>query len=202
MTRIRIKRVYEAPAPDDGCRVLVDRLWPRGVRRDALHCDVWARDLAPSAGLRSWYHADPGDRWEEFRRRYTDELRASQAVREFVRGIEGADTVTLLYASKMRRRTMRSSCRSICRELPEGLQPRDLRDFRLALPRQRLEDDDFGLVGFGAGRRGFRRADEAVVGSRHDLRGDALRGVAYAGHAGRRRRNSSRSDASRGRCRV
>ena len=55
MTRIRIKRVYEAPAPDDGCRVLVDRLWPRGVRRDALHCDVWARDLAPSAGLRSWY---------------------------------------------------------------------------------------------------------------------------------------------------
>lgn len=83
MTRIRIKRVYEAPAPDDGCRVLVDRLWPRGVRRDALHCDVWARDLAPSAGLRSWYHADPGDRWEEF-----------------VRGIEGADTVTLLYASK------------------------------------------------------------------------------------------------------
>ena len=81
MTRIRIKRVYEAPAPDDGCRVLVDRLWPRGVRRDALHCDVWARDLAPSAGLRSWYHADPGDRWEEFRRRYTDELRASQAVR-------------------------------------------------------------------------------------------------------------------------
>ena len=75
MTRIRIKRVYEAPAPDDGCRVLVDRLWPRGVRRDALHCDVWARDLAPSAGLRSWYHADPGDRWEEFRRRYTDELR-------------------------------------------------------------------------------------------------------------------------------
>lgn len=81
---------------------------------------------------------------------------------------------------------MRSSCRSICRELPEGLQPRDLRDFRLALPRQRLEDDDFGLVGFGAGRRGFRRTDEAVVGSRHDLRGDALRGVAYAGHAGRR----------------
>ena len=53
MTRIRINRVYEPAAPDDGCRVLVDRLWPRGVRRDALHCDVWARDLAPSAGLRS-----------------------------------------------------------------------------------------------------------------------------------------------------
>ena len=111
MTRIRIKRVYEAPAPDDGCRVLVDRLWPRGVRRDALHCDVWARDLAPSAGLRSWYHADPGDRWEEFRRRYTDELRASQAVREFVRGIEGVDTVTLLYASKNAAGVFAESCR-------------------------------------------------------------------------------------------
>lgn len=92
MAQIRIKRVYEAPAPDDGCRVLVDRLWPRGVRRDALHYDIWARDIAPSAGLRSWYHADPGGRWEEFRRRYTDELRASQAVREFVRGIDGART--------------------------------------------------------------------------------------------------------------
>ena len=100
MTRIRIKRVYEAPAPDDGCRVLVDRLWPRGVRRDALHCDVWARDLAPSAGLRSWYHADPAGRWQEFRRRYTEELRGSQAVRDFVREIAGAGTVTLLYASK------------------------------------------------------------------------------------------------------
>lgn len=186
MTRIRIKRVYEAPAPDDGCRVLVDRLWPRGVRRDALHCDVWARDLAPSAGLRSWYHADPGDRWEEFRRRYTDELRASQAVREFVRGIEGADTVTLLYASKNAAENHALILQEYLQRAAEGLQPRDLRDFRLALPRQRLEDDDFGLVGFGAGRRGLRRADEAVVGSRHDLRGDALRGVAYAGHAGRR----------------
>ena len=94
MTRIRIKRVYEAPAPDDGCRVLVDRLWPRGVRRDALHCDVWARDLAPSAGLRSWYHADPGDRWEEFRRRYTDELRASQAVEKLWDAILKTSRVT------------------------------------------------------------------------------------------------------------
>lgn len=100
MARIRIKRVYEAPAPDDGCRVLVDKLWPRGVRKDALHYDIWAKDLAPSAELRIWYHADPAGRWAEFRRRYTDELRASQAVREFIRNIGDADTVTLLYASK------------------------------------------------------------------------------------------------------
>ncbi len=100
MTRVRIKRVYEAPAPDDGCRVLVDKLWPRGVRKEALQYDLWAKDIAPSAGLRSWYHADPAGRWQEFRRRYTEELRGSQAVRDFVREIAGAGTVTLLYASK------------------------------------------------------------------------------------------------------
>ena len=92
MTRIRIKRVYEPAAPDDGCRVLVDKLWPRGVRKDALHYDVWAK--------RAWYHADPQTRWPEFRRRYLEELRGSQAVREFVRRIAGNETVTLLYASK------------------------------------------------------------------------------------------------------
>ena len=92
MTRIRIKRVYEAPAPDDGCRVLVDKLWPRGVRKAALQYDVWAREIAPSA--------DPAARWQEFRRRYTEELRNSQAVRDFVREIADAGTVTLLYASK------------------------------------------------------------------------------------------------------
>lgn len=100
MTHVRIKRVYEAPAPDDGCRVLVDKLWPRGVRKEALQYDIWAKDIAPSAELRTWYHADPAARWQEFRRRYTEELRGSQAVRDFVREIAGAETVTLLYASK------------------------------------------------------------------------------------------------------
>ena len=100
MTRIRIKRVYEPAAPDDGCRVLVDRLWPRGVRKGDLPYDIWAKDITPSAGLRAWYHADPAGRWQEFRRRYTEELRGSQAVREFVRRIAGNETVTLLYASK------------------------------------------------------------------------------------------------------
>lgn len=100
MTRIRIKRVYEPAAPEDGCRVLVDKLWPRGVRRDALHYDLWAKQIAPSPELRIWYHADPQTRWLEFRRRYLEELHSSQAVREFVRRIAGEDTVTLLYASK------------------------------------------------------------------------------------------------------
>lgn len=79
MTRIRIKRVYEPAAPDDGCRVLVDKLWPRGVRKDALHYDVWAKEITPSPELRTWYHADPQTRWPEFRRRYLEELRGSQA---------------------------------------------------------------------------------------------------------------------------
>lgn len=100
MTRIRIKRVYEPAVHGDGCRVLVDKLWPRGVRKDALHYDLWTKEIAPSAELRTWYHADPQSRWPEFRCRYAEELRGSQAVREFVRRIAGEDTVTLLYASK------------------------------------------------------------------------------------------------------
>lgn len=100
MTRLRIKRVYEAPAPADGCRVLVDRLWPRGVRKEALPYDIWAKELAPSPQLRSWFHADPEARWEEFGRRYTGELQDSESVRDFVRRIAGEPTVTLLYASK------------------------------------------------------------------------------------------------------
>lgn len=69
MTRIRIKRVYEPEAPEDGYRVLVDKLWPRGIRKEALRYDVWAKEIAPTPGLRAWFHAAPAERWEEFRRR-------------------------------------------------------------------------------------------------------------------------------------
>ena len=81
MTRIRIKRVYEPEAPEDGYRVLVDKLWPRGIRKEALRYDLWAKEIAPTPGLRTWFHAAPEERWEEFRRRYTGELRSSPAVR-------------------------------------------------------------------------------------------------------------------------
>jgi len=89
MTRIRIKRVYEPEAPEDGYRVLVDKLWPRGIRKEALRYDLWAKEIAPTPGLRTWFHAAPEERWEEFRRRYTGELRSSPAVRDFVRRIAG-----------------------------------------------------------------------------------------------------------------
>lgn len=81
MTRIAIKRVYEPATDTDGLRVLVDKLWPRGIRKEALHYDLWAKEIAPSAPLRRWFHADPQGRWEEFRRRYLHELAASPAVR-------------------------------------------------------------------------------------------------------------------------
>ena len=77
MTRIAIKRVYEPATDTDGLRVLVDKLWPRGIRKEALHYDLWAKEIAPSAPLRRWFHADPQGRWEEFRRRYLHELAAS-----------------------------------------------------------------------------------------------------------------------------
>lgn len=100
MTQIRIKRVYEPETAEDGYRVLVDKLWPRGMRKDALRFDLWAKWIAPGSQLRTWYHADPVGRWEEFRRRYTEELETSREVRDFVRQVAGKKTVTLLYASK------------------------------------------------------------------------------------------------------
>ena len=73
---IRIRRVYEKPAPADGTRVLVDRIWPRGLRKDAAALDDWAKDVAPSTELREWYGHDPA-KFDEFRRRYLDELSQS-----------------------------------------------------------------------------------------------------------------------------
>lgn len=70
---IRVRRVYEAPDAADGTRVLIDRVWPRGVSKDELAMDEWVKDVAPSAELRKWFGHDP-DRFPEFRRRYRDEL--------------------------------------------------------------------------------------------------------------------------------
>ena len=73
MPEIRVRRVYDAPSPADGARVLVDRIWPRGLRKDAAHLTEWAKDAAPSTELREWYGHDP-EKFDEFRRRYLDEL--------------------------------------------------------------------------------------------------------------------------------
>ena len=98
---VRVRRVYEEPAPDDGVRVLVDRLWPRGVSRQAAHVDEWLREVAPSSGLRTWYGHDPA-KFPEFRRRYLAELAdpPRAAALERLRELAGAGPVTLLTATR------------------------------------------------------------------------------------------------------
>src|SRR5579875_3163234 len=76
---VRVRRVYDDPEPGDGARVLVDRVWPRGLRKDAARLDDWAKDAAPSTALRTWYRHDP-DKFAEFRRRYLSALAAKGPV--------------------------------------------------------------------------------------------------------------------------
>ena len=97
--QVKLKRAYDAPAKSDGCRVLVDRLWPRGVSKDDLRLDVWLKEVAPSAGLRKWFGHDPA-RWGAFKDRYFRELdEQSEAVeRLLARGHAG--TVTLIFGAK------------------------------------------------------------------------------------------------------
>ena len=98
----RIKRAYEPPGPEDGFRVLVDRLWPRGLSRRAAAIDLWLKEIAPSAELRRWFRHDP-QRWAEFTRRYRVELRTAERSAAFER-LRAAErekgTVTLLFAAR------------------------------------------------------------------------------------------------------
>jgi uncharacterized protein YeaO (DUF488 family) len=99
---VSLKRVYEAPSAQDGARVLVDRLWPRGLTKDSVALDAWLKDLAPSNDLRKWFHAHP-QQWSKFRERYLKELAAesaSQALQELYAIKRERHQLTLLYASK------------------------------------------------------------------------------------------------------
>ena len=98
---IRVRRAYDPPSPDDGARVLVDRIWPRGLRKDAARLDEWAKDAAPSTELRKWYGHDPA-KFDEFRRRYLDELSGSAQRRELgrLRALAAAGPVTLVTATR------------------------------------------------------------------------------------------------------
>lgn len=95
---LKIKRVYEAPADDDGYRVLVDRLWPRGVSKEKAALDGWLKDIAPSPDLRIWFD-HKADRFEEFTARYELELQTNPAVEQLREAISGNQNVTLLYAA-------------------------------------------------------------------------------------------------------
>lgn len=97
---LRTKRIYERKAPEDGLRVLVDRLWPRGMTKAEAALDLWLKDAAPSTELRKWF-GHRLDRWDEFRRQYLQELQASAPAQE-LRALAQMQPVTLLYAARDR----------------------------------------------------------------------------------------------------
>jgi uncharacterized protein YeaO (DUF488 family) len=134
---IKIKRVYEQPDKDDGRRILVDRLWPRGLTKEKAGVDLWLKEIAPSTELRKWFGHDP-DRWEEFKERYRAELEEAGKM-EVLRNIaERAreENVTLLFGAKDTRHNDARALEAFIREVkhlsqirysPEGREERPLR---------------------------------------------------------------------------
>jgi uncharacterized protein YeaO (DUF488 family) len=96
---VNVKRIYDPPAPSDGFRVLVDRLWPRGLSKDAAAFDEWMKDIAPSAELRRWFGHDPA-RWNEFRQRYAEEVGQHQDLLDDLRKRARHGPITLVYSAR------------------------------------------------------------------------------------------------------
>lgn len=96
---IQIKRIYEPYSINDGCRILIDRLWPRGIKKENAHIDQWLKEVAPSTLLRKWYNHDP-QKLDQFRLKYHEELKVSDALKELLDCIKDRQIVTLLYASR------------------------------------------------------------------------------------------------------
>ncbi|RMD60885.1 DUF488 domain-containing protein [Candidatus Parcubacteria bacterium] len=99
MLDIRLKRVYDPPEPEDGFRVLVDRVWPRGMSKARVHAHLWLKEVAPSTALRKWFSHDRV-RWEAFKSRYFEELEANPQAVERLLHQAAKGTVTLLYSAK------------------------------------------------------------------------------------------------------
>lgn len=97
--KIGLKRVYDVPEKRDGCRALVDRLWPRGLSKKSARVDYWLRDVAPSTALRRWFAHDP-EKWGEFRKRYVRELKGHAEVVKQLRALARKGTVTLLFGAR------------------------------------------------------------------------------------------------------
>lgn len=133
---VSVKRVYDAASPSDGTRVLVDRLWPRGLTKDDAAVKFWLRDLAPSTELRQWFHANP-DAWRMFRKRYLRELaneKASAAIDKLHQLAKSKGKVTLLYAS----RNEDHNNATVLKELLEGMPKPPSSVGRAALGRARI----------------------------------------------------------------
>lgn len=117
---IRVKRVYEPCAATDGYRILVERLWPRGIRKEDLQADDWLKDVAPGTALRKWYGHRP-ERWEEFRQRYRKELAANRDAWSPILDASRRGTVTLLYSAHD---TEHNSAVALCEFLGEQARTR------------------------------------------------------------------------------
>lgn len=96
---ISLKRVYDPPSPSDGCRILVERLWPRGLSKEKAEINLWPKEVALSTGLRRWFNHDP-DKWPEFKRRYFEELRTRPGSLEAILERLRAGRVTFVFASR------------------------------------------------------------------------------------------------------
>lgn len=99
LMEVRIKRIYSAPSQDDGLRVLVDRLWPRGIKKENAHIDLWIKNIAPSTELRKWFSHDV-NKWTEFQEKYKQELADNPSFDSFKEQIADKPVVTLLFGAK------------------------------------------------------------------------------------------------------
>ncbi len=128
---IRLKRVYDSHEPQDGARFLVERLWPRGIKKNALHMDGWLKDVAPSDDLRRRFAHDPG-KWKEFRRRYFAELDGKTEAWEPIRAAERKSNVTLLYSARDTEHNNAAALKNYLEEqsVPKRGKPKILRPHR------------------------------------------------------------------------
>ncbi|MEM0158719.1 MAG: DUF488 domain-containing protein [Thermoplasmataceae archaeon] len=96
---LKLKRIYDSYSSDDGFRVLVERLWPRGVSKENAHVDLWLKEIAPSPALRKWFNHEDA-KWEEFQQKYRQEINGSKALEDLVSLIRDHGTVTLVFSSR------------------------------------------------------------------------------------------------------
>jgi uncharacterized protein YeaO (DUF488 family) len=127
---IKTKRIYESPAVEDGFRILVDRLWPRGVQKEKAKIDLWLKEIAPSDELRKWFVHDP-QKWEEFKKKYEKELAAKQELLNEIRKTEKEkNTITFLYSAKDTEHNNAVALKKIARSRSKSPCAYDIVDFR------------------------------------------------------------------------
>jgi uncharacterized protein YeaO (DUF488 family) len=117
--QIRLKRAYEKPEPADGYRVLVDRIWPRGVKKEDLQLDEWPKDIGPSTGLRQWFGHDP-QKWDEFKQRYFQELEGKKELIHSLRTRAKQEPVILVYAARDEKHNHALALQEFLRKAPAG----------------------------------------------------------------------------------